>query len=197
MLTLQLNLENEHLLSNKIEDIISNLSEENQQLLIEKVLYNYLTDSVDYAKENYITEKIAEVRKNGLKNNYSYGNLSITVDEATRMTDEQIRKNSRFIEVIKEYKSPKESIFDKIHKLLEDNLKIETTKFVNQNNELKEIINNQQEIITKKFPEIVTTIMSNIAFGFILNTVKQAEMGQNTNYAIDSLRNILLNKNIL
>ena len=62
MLTLQLNLENEQLLSNKIENIIGNLSDENQQILIEKVLHNYLTSSVDYAKELFIKEGCFDVQ---------------------------------------------------------------------------------------------------------------------------------------
>lgn len=196
MLTLQLNLENEHLLSNKIEDIIGNLSEENQQLLIEKVLYNYLTSSVDYTKELFIKEKIQEIREKGLRHYYYKDSFDISIDRAKEMTDEQIQKHDSFKRILVEYKSPKESLFEKIHTQLEKELYNVTVDFVNKNNGLKEIIEKHQQTVTDSFPEIVQSMMASIGYGFMLNVMKQAESGQHAEYGIQSIHNILDRNNI-
>lgn len=196
MVTLQLNLENEQVLSNKIEDIISNLSDENQQILIEKVLHNYLTSTVDYAKEKYINEQIQEVRTKGLRHYYYRDNFDISIDRAKELTDDEIMKYDSFKRLMTNYKSPKESLFEKIHIQLEKELHNVTVDFVNKNHGLKEIIEKHQQTVTDSFPEIVQNMMSSIGYGFMLNVMKQAENGQHATYGIDSIRQILDINNI-
>ena len=169
-LTLTLNLENEHLLHNDIVEMFKSLTEEDKKEITKNVLVNYLTNTVDYQKQIFIDKTLAEVRKNGWKSSYSY--YDKTPEQLKDRTDDEIMqmdfwKNN----VINNYKSPKESLFDELNNLLKSELKTSIVKFVNENNELKEIMNKHQNFIDNNWIKLITETMSNISVGFLFQAL--------------------------
>ena len=93
-------------------------------------LINYLTNTVDYQKQIFIDKTLVEVRKNGWKSSYSY--YDKTPEQLKdRTNDEIIQMDFWKNSVMKNYKSPKESLFDELNILLKSELKTEIIKFVN------------------------------------------------------------------
>lgn len=193
-LTLTLNLENEHLLHNDIVEMFKSLTEKDKKEITKTVLINYLTNTVDYQKQIYIDKKLAEIREKGWKSSYSY--YDKTPEQLIGRTDDEIMqmdfwKNS----VLKNYKSPKESLFDELNNLLKSELKTEIVKFVNENNELKEIMNKHQNFIDNNWIKLITETMSNISVGFLFQALNNAQLSQMNNYHIMNIQNHLNNNN--
>lgn len=193
-LTLTLNLENEHLLHNDIAEMFKSLTEEDKKEISKTVLINYLTNTVDYQKQIYIDKKLVEIREKGWKSSYSY--YDKTPEQLKDRTDDEIMqmdfwKNN----VINNYKSPKESLFDELNNLLKSELKTAIVKFVNENNELKEIMNKHQNFIDNNWIKLITETMSNISVGFLFQALNNAQLSQMNNYHIMNIQNHLNNNN--
>lgn len=193
-LTLTLNLENEHLLHNDIVEMFKSLTEEDKKEITKNVLVNYLTNTVDYQKQIFIDKTLAEIRKKGWKSSYSY--YDKTPEQLMDRTDEEIMqmdfwKNN----VINNYKSPKESLFNELNNLLKSELKTAIVKFVNENNELKEIMNKHQNFIDNNWIKLITETMSNISVGFLFQALNNAQLSQMNNYHIMNIQNHLNNNN--
>jgi hypothetical protein len=193
-LTLTLNLENEHLLHNDITEMFKSLTEEDKREITKTVLINYLTNTVDYQKQIYIDKTLAEIRKNGWKSSYPY--YDKTPEQLKDRTDDEILqmdfwKNN----VITKYKSPKESLFDELNNLLKSELKTEIVKFVNENNELKLLMNKHQNFIDNNWKELVTETLSNISVGFLFQAINNAQMSQMNTYNIMNIQNHLNSNN--
>lgn len=97
--------------------------------------------------------------------------------------------------VIKSYKSPKESLFDELNNLLKSELKTEIIKFVNENNELKLLMDKHQNFINNNWKELVTETISNISVGFLFQAINNAQMSQMNTYNIMNIQNHLNNNN--
>ena len=191
-LTLTLNLENEHLLHNDIAEMFKSLTEEDKKEITKTVLFNYLTNTVDYQKQIFIDKTLAEIRKKGWKSSYSY--YDKTPEQLMDRTDEEIMqmdfwKNN----VINNYKSPKESLFNELNNLLKSELKTEIIKFINENNELKLLMNKHQNFIDNNWKELVTETLSNISVGFLFQAINNAQMSQMNTYNIMNIQNHLNN----
>ncbi len=193
-LTLTLNLENEHLLHNDIVEMFKSLTEEDKKEITKNVLVNYLTNTVDYQKQIFIDKTLAEVRKNGWKSSYSY--YDKTPEQLRDRTDDEIMQMDFWkYNVINNYKSPKESLFEELNNLLKSELKITIVKFVNENKELKEIMNKHQNFIDNNWKELFTETMSNISVGFLFQALNNAQLSQMNNYHIMNIQNHLNNNN--
>ena len=193
-LTLTLNLENEHLLHNDIAEMFKSLTEEDKKEITKTVLINYLTNTVDYQKQIYIDKKLIEIREKGWKSSYSY--YDKTPEQLRDRTDDEIMqmdfwKNN----VINNYKSPKESLFNELNILLKSELKTAIIKFVNENNELKLLMNKHQNFIDNNWKELVTETLSNISVGFLFQALNNAQLSQMNNYHIMNIQNHLNNNN--
>lgn len=192
MLTLTLNLENEHLLNVEISEMIKSLSEEDKKEIAKNVLTNYLINTIDYQKKFYIDKKLIEIRENGWRGAASYYNKSAY--ELKDKTDEEIMKMDFWnYSVMKDYKSPKESLFEEINSLLKSELKSELHNFIKNNNELQTMIAEKQNQITENFKPIVSEMLTNIGVGFLFQALKNAELSQFNYHKIMNIENIVLN----
>lgn len=194
MITLQVNLENEQLLHVSIEKIFESLSDEKKEELAEKALFKYLTDTVDYGHKQFVDDKLKEVKKIGIRSGSNYYNK--TVDELSRLTDEQILDSDGFRQIEREYVSPKNARFKEINKLLDTKLIETINTFVKSNNDLENMIAEKGQALKEHFPEIVSNVLSTIGYNFILKTVEEARFGPNANYGINQITEILTRNNI-
>lgn len=190
MLTLQVNLENDKLLNDSLHKIFENLPQEVINEVAEKALYNYLTDTVDYQKQQFIDDLLIKAKTKGLVDNYSSYN-SKTAEQLSEMSDEQIQRLDIFTRKVNAYKSPKASMFDKIHQIMEESLKSETIKFVNTNAELSTLLEKQKKAVADDFINITKDVMSNLSFNFIMQTIDQAKMGSFAFSNVQRLENAL------
>lgn len=189
MITVQINFENEQALAGTAEDMMKQLSPEAVEKLTFEVLLKYFTDSVDYGKQKYIEEKIKEIREHGLKNSSSY--YSRTKEQIDELSDVQVQQLDGWRDIMRNYKSPKESLFDKIHKLLEEKLDKYANEFVKSDNNLKEVITKHEEVLVNNYPEIVKTVLSQLMYGYVQNTLMQASYNPNMSQAVNDIREIL------
>ena len=195
MLTLTVNLENEQLLNTSLQKMFESLTEEDIKEVAKQALLKYLTDIVDYDKERYKFEYLEYVKKYGITSSeYSYYN--ITKEKIESMTDQQIFNSDGFKQMMRKYKSPKESKFEQINELIKSELKTQALKYIQDNKDIDELMSNQKEIIKQDFPVLVSDVMSRVAFDFIMTTIENAKNGNHTQYAISQI-NERLNRNNL
>ena len=83
------------------------------------------------------------------------------------------------------------ALLNGLDRLLESELKTAIVKFVNENNELKEIMNKHQNFIDNNWIKLITETMSNISVGFLFQALNNAQLSQMNNYHIMNIQNHL------
>ncbi len=195
MIQVTLNLENEHVLSEDIKGLLGSLTKEQIQEVASKALFKYLTDTIDYEKEVYIIESIAESRKKGINASSSWH--SKTIEELKDMSDDNIKNSDAFKNTyLKSYKSSKESRFEEINGIIDKEITKKATEFISSNNDLNNLVTKKQEVISENFETLVKETMLSVATSLIFGTINNANMGINNMSQQVIIQDILARNNL-
>lgn len=195
MIEVKLNLENEHVLSNNLNTMLDKLPQKKLEEIAEKVLFKYLTDTVDHEKQTFIENSLKEVREEGLKCGSSY--YSKTIEEISGMSDEGIKNLAGFREKYTgKYKSSKESRLTEIQSTIDTVLKEKITTFVKDNEDLANLLVEKQTNIVQNFHELVNNTMSSLVNTLIMSTIQQAQFGQANFDTLNNITDVLNRHNI-
>lgn len=195
MIALTINLENEQLLNGTLQNMFESLPASTIELIAEKALLSYLTDTVDYERERYRVAQLELARENGLTgNSYSYYNK--TKEEIQNWTDEQLMQSDGFKVIMNKYVSPKQSTFDKLNVVIAEQIKEKALTYVKESVDLNQLIEEKQNIVKETFPQMVSDVISSLAYDVIMSTIDGARMGGYVNGAMQSIQDILQRNNI-
>lgn len=187
MIQVTIDLKNEHVLRGNLQNLMNELNEEQVKEITEKVLFKYLTDIVDYDKEMYIQSKIDYSRENGIKNARSSWNNK-SKEELKDLSDEQIKKLQGFTEsYLATYKSPKESRFESLNSMIDDEIKKSAVNFIKENSNLHTLISEKESKIAENFEEIIRDTIMGILGGLVSKVISSS---YNSSYGFDQIQNI-------
>lgn len=195
MIQVTINLENEHALKDNLQGMFESLTTEQVQEIASKALFKYLTDVIDYEKEQYIKDKILLCRQNGLSGMYSHNNKSAS--DLKDMTDDAIVRLDNFrTQYLNNYKSSKESNLENIKEVINSELKTNIKKFVEENKDLSKLVEDKQKAIADNFEELVKGTMHSVGMELINSTIRNASMGANAFQNHTYLSDILQRNNL-
>lgn len=195
MIQVTLNLENEHVLKDNLNALFDSMSTEQIQEVAQKALFKYLTDAIDYEKEIYISEKIAESRENGIKNSSSWH--SKTVKELEPLSDDAIKRLDAFKEkYLNNYKSNKESRLNQINEILDKEITNKAKEFVSSNKDLAKLVVKKQEAIAENFETIVKDTLLSVVTNLIYGTINNAYIGASNINQTQIITDVLTKNNL-
>lgn len=200
MISITLNLENEHLLDGKIEKLLDNLNDSQKESIAKEVLFKYLTDTIDYEKREYIANAIKETREQGITFFERNGHTSYYDRNAQYFkdkSDEAISRDDSFIKkYLTDYKTNKQSRLEKINEELSKHLEEKTKNFIESNTDLKKLITEKENILSENLEDIVAKTMSSIMSSLVFDTIQNARFSaQNTSH-LRHIEERLRDKNI-
>lgn len=194
MIQVTLNLENEHVLTEDVKGLFTSLTTEQIQDVAQKALLKYLTDSVDYEKKVYLDNAIAESRKNGIPNSRSY--YAKSAEDLIDLSDERIMLTDAFKEkYLNNYKSGKESRFDEINKIIDEEVAAKAKEFVSSNEKLTGLVEEKQNKLAADFEGIVKEMMFKVLTALVVGTVQKAQYAYDGNLNLNAILNDIANNN--